>query len=86
MARSVDQVNITSIQATGLKTQIDRYTFMLEFAWTDNAGVKRHYGPAQAVWPNDLADVPARIVKAWATDLVTQAIRWRLGIDQLPAE
>lgn len=82
--RSVDRIDITNIQATGLTTPIDRYTFWLEFWWTENDGTKRHHGPQQYVWPNDLADVPNHIVKEWATELVTQAVRWRLGIDEVP--
>ena len=83
-ARSVDRIDIGSITDTGLTTAIKRYKFTLEFWWTDDSGEKRHYGPAEHVWPNDLADVPLRIVKGWATDLVTQAVRWRLGVDPVP--
>ncbi len=84
MARSVDQVNITNVQATGQTTPIARYTFSLEVTWTDDAGVKHHHGPQTYTWPNDLADVPQRIVRQWAVELVTQAVRWRLGIDAVP--
>lgn len=83
-ARSIDRIDIGSIVDTGLTTAIKRYRFTLEFWWTDDAGEKRHYGPAEHVWPNDLADVPLRIVKGWATDLITQAVRWRLGLEPYP--
>ena len=82
--RSIDQINITNITATGQTTAIARYAFSVEVTWTDGVGVQHHYGPTTHIWPNDLSDVPARIVKQWAVDLVTQAVRWRLGIDAAP--
>lgn len=84
MARSVDRIDISQVTPTGLKTSIDRYTFTLEFWWTDDDGTKRHHGPQTYTWPNDLSDVPGRIVKQWATDLVVQAVRWRLGLEPYP--
>lgn len=83
-ARSVDRIDIGSIVDTGLTTAIKRYRFTLEFWWTDTDGTKRHYGPTEHIWPNDLSDVPLRIVKGWATDLITQAVRWRLGLEPYP--
>lgn len=83
-ARSVDRIDIGSIVDTGLTTAIKRYRFSLEFWWTDTDGTKRHYPATEYTWPNDLSDVPLRIVKGWATDLITQAVRWRLGVDAPP--
>lgn len=84
LTRSVDRLDVRNVQATGLTTPIDRYTFDLEIWWTEADGTARHYGPTMHVWPNDLATVPDNIVKEWATDLVTQAARWELGIDPEP--
>lgn len=84
MARSVDRIDVRNVVDTGLKTNITRYTFELEFWWTDEQGVPRHHGPQTYTWPNDLSDVPARIVKERAVELITQAVRWRLGIEPVP--
>jgi len=85
MAQSVERMDIVNIQDTGLTTSIARYTFDLEIWWTDDDGQPRHYGPAEHVWPNDLAGVPLNVMREWAIELVSAAVRVELGIDTWPA-
>ena len=82
--RSVDRIDITNWQATGLKTSIDRYTMVLEFWWTENDGTARHHGPQTYTWPNDLAGIPLGVLKGWAEQIIVQAVRYNLGIDPIP--
>lgn len=84
--RQLDRIDISQVRDTGLTTRIARYEFDLEFWWTNTDGSKGHHGPQTYVWPNDLSDVPPHIVKRWATDLITQAVRWRLGLEPVPQE
>ena len=82
MARSVDRIDITNWQVTGLNVAIPQYTFTLEIWWTDNAGVAQHYGPTTKTYPNDIATMPLAVRKAFAVAMVQATVRVALGIDE----
>jgi hypothetical protein len=82
VARSVDQINITNWQVTGLNVSIPQYSFVIEIKWTDNSGVKHTYGPITKKYPNDIADMPLAVRRQFAEQMIIMTARVALGIDE----
>ena len=80
LARSVDEINIRNIHATGTTVQVDRYSFDIEVKWTDLQGGKHQHADTY-VWPNVLADVPNNVVRRFMEEMVVAKARVTLGID-----
>lgn len=80
-ARSVDEINITNVQATGTTIEVDCYSFDIEVKWTDHSGGKHQHSDTY-IWPNVLADVPNNVVKRFMEEMVIAKVRVTLGIDE----
>lgn len=81
-ARSVDEINISNFQNTGLTTPLPRYTFTLEIKWTSVDGEPRTHGPQTYTYPNDLAAMPLAVRRAFAEQMITATARVALGINE----
>jgi hypothetical protein len=80
-ARRVDGIYITNFIDTGLTTPMTRYRFTLEIKWYDAEDVARTHGPQQYTFPNDLADMPDEIKRAFAEKMIIAKARVALGVD-----
>lgn len=76
---SVNELNITNFQATGLNTSIPRYTFLLEMKYTLDDGVLRTYGPTTHTWPNDLTGIPLDVQQKMITGIIDAKARVSVG-------
>lgn len=80
-ARNVERINITNWNQTGKNVQIPQYSFTLEIWWTDQDGVKRHHGPQEYLYPNDISSMPIEVRRAFAEQMIVATARVTLGID-----
>ena len=80
-ARSVDEINISNVQATGSTVPVSQYSFDIEVKWTSNDGSKHQHSDTY-VWPNVLSDVPNNVVKEFMQEMVIAKVRVALGIDE----
>lgn len=80
MAHNIHEINIANWTDTGLTTPFPRYTFDLQVKWTDDEGVSREHNSVYT-YPNDLSDVPLRVVRMWAEEQICAKVRVALGID-----
>jgi len=80
-AQSVDEMNITNWQETGANVQIPQYSFDLEIKWTDQFGVKREHSGTY-LYPNDISEMPNKVRRRFAEEMIVAAARVELGIDE----
>ena len=78
-AKSVDEINFSNWSWTGSQVQVDQAQFDIQVKWTDMDGVQHEHNSTR-LWPNVLADVPVPVLREWATQQVTAAVRVALGI------
>ena len=79
-ARSVDEINISNVQATGSTVSVEQYSFNIQVKWTSHDGSKHQHSDTY-VWPNVLSDVPNNVVKEFMQEMVIAKVRVTLGID-----
>ena len=79
-ARSVDEINISDVHATGSTVPVGQYSFVIEVKWTDHDGIKHEHSDTY-IWPNVLSDVPNNVVKEFMQEMVIAKVRVALGID-----
>lgn len=84
-AQSIDEINISNWQETGLNVSIPQYSFDIEIKWTDLDGVKHTYGPTTKRYPNDIASMPLAVRKRFAEEMIIATARVELGIDDWEA-
>ena len=80
-ARAVDQVLIDNWQATGTDVAVPQYSVDIGVTWTDYDG-DRHNWTGRERFPNVLQEFPLAVVRYTMEELILQAVRVRLGIDE----
>ena len=82
--RNIDAINTSNVALTGATVAFPQATFDVEVYWTDNSGIKHHFGPQTVIFPNDLSDVPLDIrnalIKQLAWQLVEIKVKYNLGL------
>lgn len=79
--RSVNEINITNWTVTGANVPFPQYQFNLEIKWTDENGVQHTHGPQQYRFPNDIANMPLEIRRAFAEQMIIATARVTLGVN-----
>lgn len=81
MVRSVDQLNITNWTVTGSNVPFPQYQFDIELWWTTDDGVRHHHADTYQ-FPNDISDMPLKVRRTHAEEMIYQTVRVALGIDE----
>ena len=77
--RSIDELNITNFQDTGLTTPLDRYSFDLEIKWTNHDDTTGEHS-SNRIFPNALAPMPLYVRRRFAEQMIEAVARVELGL------
>lgn len=80
MVRSVDAIFYTNWQETSSNISIPQYSLHIKVQWTDDDG-NSHEHEGDYLFPNVLVDMPLKVRRRYAEEMMTAKARVTLGID-----
>ncbi|MGD8499003.1 MAG: hypothetical protein PVJ86_00055 [Phycisphaerales bacterium] len=80
MARSIDAIFYTNWQETESNIPIPQYSLHIKINWTNEDG-NQHEHEDDYLFPNVLADMPLKVRRRYAEEMMTAKARVALGIN-----
>ena len=80
-ARNVDQVLIQNWTNMGVTRPVPRWSVDIAVKWTDLEGQAHEYAGTH-YFPDELADIPLPVIRAFMEQMIMAKVRVTLGIDE----